>query len=422
VLTIVHPMDWWDPILHAPLVNPVAIAAIFFSLPAFLADWRATLTRQPAIQALLLFLFAVSLSLLPTWWLGGMLATFQQFGKLAILYLLIVLNARNQRSLRTILWTFIGCSIWLAIHGILQFQTGTGFGPAKAIWYDTGKATGDGAYRITAYGLMNDPNDLCLMFIASIPLVWAEFHSTGNPVWKGAGWGLIGLFAYAATLTNSRGGYLGIIGTAGTFLLLSTRGVKRVLWLSIGLGVLMVLAPARIGSIGRGDASRAGNWGEGLSAFKSHPVFGIGYGNYADYNTQRQVAHNTYIHVLGETGLVGYLPFMALLYFTLAHLWQQIRAATIAGYQRDFALGIFASVLGYMISCYFLSRHYAPSLYILFGLALAATLIPARREKTVSEIVPSQKNEWRSAIIFALSSVAILWISVRLANRISAFG
>lgn len=419
VLTITQPMAWWDPVLGLNLVNPVAIAAIFFSLPLFLAQWQFMLAQHPEIRALLAYLVAATLSLLPLWWFGGMLGTFQEIGKLVILYLLIVLHARNRRSYRIILWTLISCNIWLAVHGMLQFHTGTGFGPATGFWRFTNKETGAGVHQIVAYGYMEDPNDLCLMFIVSIPLVWSEIRSVPNPLLKGIGWGLISMFAYAATLTNSRGGYVGLLGTAATYLLISTRGVKRVLLLSLGIGVLMIVAPARMGSISGGDASRAVNWGEGLATFKQHPIFGIGFRMYGDYTSSHQVAHNTFIHVLTECGLLGYVPFMSLLYFTFIHLWRRVQSSAQHSYERDSLLGLFAGGSGYLLSCYFLSRQYTPPLYILLALAHAGALVAARANQTPPEPVSQVRRDRRKAVLFSLSSVVVLWISVRLANRIS---
>jgi O-antigen ligase len=420
VLTIVHPMDWWDPILHAPLVNPVAIAAILFSVPLFLKEWRVALAKQPVIQALFAVLLTQAFSLIPQWWFGGMLAVFQEFGKMVILYLLIVLQAQNQRSWRLILWTVLSCNIWLAIHGILQFHTGTGFGLLPARWRGIDWETGTGVYQIVAYGFMNDPNDLCLMFIASIPLVWAMFRQTTNPALSGVGWGLITLFAYASTLTNSRGGYIGVAGTISTYLLLATKGIKRIFYLSIGFGVLMVLAPARLASTTGGDASRAVNWGEGLAAFKAHPIFGVGYGNYADFNTELQVAHNTYIHVLSETGLLGYVAFICLLYFTLIRLWRRIRSHSVQStYGETMCLGLFASLLGYLLSCYFLSRQASPPFYILLALALGTTFVFDRTGPAGQIVIETPSRDWRKGGLLALASLFVLWGSVRLANAMS---
>jgi len=69
-------------------------------------------------------------------------------------------------------------------------------------------------------------------------------------------------------------------------------------------------------------------WRSGWNMWLDHPIKGVGIGMFINkvgpyiYQLEgphlwRSVAHNTYIQVLSETGIVGFLLFMALVYFSL---------------------------------------------------------------------------------------------------------
>jgi O-antigen ligase len=58
-------------------------------------------------------------------------------------------------------------------------------------------------------------------------------------------------------------------------------------------------------------------WKAGLAVFPEHPVFGHGTGSYKSAITPRlgpaaQVAHNSYLSVLVEQGIVGFLFYMSM--------------------------------------------------------------------------------------------------------------
>jgi O-antigen ligase len=57
-------------------------------------------------------------------------------------------------------------------------------------------------------------------------------------------------------------------------------------------------------------SSRAEIWSQGVEAFLERPVAGVGAGAFRRAVARGQVAHNTLISVLTETGLVGLVPFV----------------------------------------------------------------------------------------------------------------
>ena len=54
-------------------------------------------------------------------------------------------------------------------------------------------------------------------------------------------------------------------------------------------------------------------WKSGLAVFWEHPIAGIGAGAFGGTVSARTAAHNTYLEVLVEHGIIGLLVFLAIL-------------------------------------------------------------------------------------------------------------
>ena len=55
-----------------------------------------------------------------------------------------------------------------------------------------------------------------------------------------------------------------------------------------------------------------------IDVFLRNPIFGVGLGNFeaiaGRYTTTPMVCHNTYLEVASNLGLIGFIPFMLLIY------------------------------------------------------------------------------------------------------------
>lgn len=152
-----------------------------------------------------------------------------------------------------------------------------------------------------------------------------------------------------------------------------------------------------------GGTGRTELWHVGLRILKAHPVGGIGAGNYVpvspDYVLQPGLirhselvftkepkpAHNTYLQVAAETGLVGLLLFLSVIGGCMACA---LRAARIAVRRRDVALeglarSLFLAIVGLLAAYFFISQMHSK---ILWGLlALAPALLSVARDEEASE-------------------------------------
>jgi O-antigen ligase len=119
--------------------------------------------------------------------------------------------------------------------------------------------------------------------------------------------------------------------------------------------------------------------------FKEHPVLGIGLGNYArrylayaqrlglDKVGEVRQAHNRYMEVAVESGLVGLTAFGAMLIVALWRLWPLRRRLVAAGRADDVVTVacVGGAFMGYLAAAAFLHASWMGHFGFLLGLVLA---------------------------------------------------
>jgi len=232
--------------------------------------------------------------------------------------------------------------------------------------------------RIRGLGMLHDPNDLALSFVAALPLV-----GIGLGRWRTLGLVLEFLLSaalcYGVYLTHSRGGTLGLLMV---LLCILARRLGR--WRAVLLVAILALGSFAV-DIGGGrsfsaqDESAAGRldaWSAGLQMLKSQPLIGIGYRQFGEHHPM--TAHNSFVLCFAETGLVGYFLWLSLLGITLLQLHKLKHLPESVPAQSDIrrqASILQTALIGFMVAAFFLSRTYVPFLYLLIGLSTALVVI-----------------------------------------------
>ena len=140
---------------------------------------------------------------------------------------------------------------------------------------------------------------------------------------------LAALAAGIVTIAFTRGRKTGFI-TLGSMLL-----AIAIAW-PFFAGVRFAADPSRAqGGLGAqlGESSdRTGAWLGGLETFMSSPVFGVGWGRLVDEASTGIPAHNWYINILGETGIVGLILWALFIGSTALALRKRSRSARTVGH------------------------------------------------------------------------------------------
>jgi hypothetical protein len=236
--------------------------------------------------------------------------------------------------------------------------------------------TSIGRGRVRYRGVLQDPNELALAGGVGLPLAFAFGQAHKGSFARKA----LGVFAFllvllCAVLTASRGGQLVFLAVLGAYF------VSRVGLMGILLGGVLALPLLLLGGRGGEDASsstmeRIDCWSEAVSMFRSHPLTGVGLGQFTEYHYM--TAHNSYLLALAELGLPGGVLFVALVYLSakipmavLRHVRDSNDPRIVAGMAltRAWSIALMAAFIGLSVGIFFLSFTFHYVLWIYLGLS-----------------------------------------------------
>jgi len=247
------------------------------------------------------------------------------FSKVWLIFLIGINAPRTKPQ-----WNYL-LLIWLALYALF---------PIRGILFNfvAGITT---AGRYSWNFAWENPNDFALITLPMLGLCVAILHGT-PPKWARAGavGGAI-ILPMSIMLTQSRGGILAL-ATVGTMLFLQhRRRAQTMILVLIAIGTLAVTAPvavwSRMTKLASADTSNLGEldssaeqrfeiWKIAAAVSRDNILFGVGFGAYANANAAyartrkfgslargHRSAHNSYLTLLAETGVVGLFLFIAFL-------------------------------------------------------------------------------------------------------------
>jgi O-antigen ligase len=125
--------------------------------------------------------------------------------------------------------------------------------------------------------------------------------------------------------------------------------------------------------ISEGDLNnRVNNWREGFAAFPEHPIVGVGSNMYRSVNSLGKLAHNSFLSVLVELGLVGFTMFAIILLIALIKILSQPK------WDARFWLTVLAV---WFIGASALTYEHRKATWLFLSLAVASAAITKQREE-----------------------------------------
>jgi putative inorganic carbon (HCO3(-)) transporter len=219
------------------------------------------------------------------------------------------------------------------------------------------------------------------------------------------------LSGYALFLTLSRGGLVALAASLVAAIVVGGRWRGRVLVLAVAAALSAVTyfaffapegARERVTQIG-GGTGRTDVWTVGWRMVEHDPWRGVGAGNFATSSIhfllqpgaiQRddfivdtpKVAHNMYLGILAELGILGLALFLSIIGFSLVCLVRAARAFSRLGDRQLEILSraLFVALVGILASDFFGSREFSKQLWLLLAVA-PALLAMARQRAAASE-------------------------------------
>lgn len=180
--------------------------------------------------------------------------------------------------------------------------------------------------RYSAPGV--NANDLALILILGLPIAMHLFLAAGHGKWnmvlKFMNLAYMPMAVFSVILTGTRTSLIAIIPFALYVAAVPQIRLQGRILIFVGLLVLLLASLPFIpesllsrlstfgSSVTEGDiGGRVALWREAIAILARHPILGIGSGTLLP--TIGAVAHNTYVSVVTETGLMGFVLFLSTL-------------------------------------------------------------------------------------------------------------
>jgi O-antigen ligase len=352
---------------------------------------RAFVTAHPLFAGVLAFFLAWAL--LSLTWAGSVgdgVQSVVRYILSAFLFLIVFTAIRKRRHVEWLVGAFVVASLLSAAYGFITPP-------------DPSLGEGD---RLA--GTLADSNALAAVLVAGVVLSLAlAFEMRRKPLIRIALLVIGALCLLSNFLTLSRGGLIALGVAMLTAIVFGGR------WRTAAVGLTVLVAAsvfvffsfvatanqtARVTSFGGGGSGRTDLWTVGWRMVQAHPVRGVGAGNFqhesihyliapgalhrTDLILNKQlVAHNTYLQVLSELGVVALVPFLAILGFALwclldaAHRFERRGEEGMEMIARATLVGL----TGILAADFFVSGQFSKQLWLLLGLGPALLAMSRRR-------------------------------------------
>jgi O-antigen ligase len=318
------------------------------------------------------------------WWLAG------------LVFLVLLTTLRNFWDVNVIVLAFVAGAVISVLIGI---ATGSLSASDTAMSQTAiqGRFTGGGG----------DPNVQAAGFVAAMFLILgllSVYRTSRARIALTAAFVTVGLGFFA---TESRGGLVALlIGTVAALFIAprQRRQILRLLFMVAAAGAILVAATpgslTRITDISGGTSGRSDLWRVAWEVFKSHPVVGVGVGNFQvvenhyvlrpgainriQYITDvPYLVHNTYLQFLAETGVIGLLAFLVVVIAVLVSAYQAARRLDLLGERRqaDLTRAIMMGTIGMLSALFFITDGDDQRLWVLMALGPVMLGVARRLER-----------------------------------------
>ena len=297
------------------------------------------------------------------------------FIKAVLMFIVMINVVRTERRLRLLLYVTLGVTFLLGFNALSDYRTGN--------------FTVEG-YRIKGLlgGMFGNPNDLALHFVTMAPLALTMMVISRRWLIKIVFLITTILIVAGNVVTYSRGGFLGLLVTALvlTWKLGRHHRVMLAIVTPIVLAAFIALAPGNYGrrlasifipgldAMGS-SSSRQEILNRSIIVSLRNPITGIGMGNFHIVSLHETVTHNAFTQISAEMGMVALIAYMMFLTGPILRLRRIEQNTVDSPQERRYyyqAIGLQASLVGYMVSAFFAAVAYQWYAYYLvaFGVCL----------------------------------------------------
>src|ERR1051326_3703184 len=364
----VRPYEFFPQV---PLLQSIALILALATLAVYVPTQLALegkLTIRPREIKLLTGLLVIALLSVPLA-LDPMMAWngFIDYFKFVLMFLVLINVVRTERRLRLLFLLVLIVSCVLAAGAVNDYMAGR---------LDLGGRRIKGMIG----GMFDNPNDLALHLVTIIPIAIALVFSSRALRKKLFYLCAATLMTAGVVVTFSRGGFLAMFCMAAV---LAWRVGQRHKWiiamvLPVVLVAFIVFAPggyrSRLATTNDdSSAMRLDDLKRSLFISAHHPLLGVGMSNYILFSNSNHATHNAYTQVsseLGATAMVIYVLFLIAPITKLRKIERETHDLRHKSPYYYLAIGLEASLMGYMVASFFASVAFLWYAYFLVGYAV----------------------------------------------------
>jgi O-antigen ligase len=323
-----------------------------------------------------------------------------------ILFLIVFTAVRTPKQFVWTLGAYVLGATAAAAYGLAQ-------PPAETAYHDVSRVA----------GTLGDPNELAAVLVPAIVFAGAlAIVLKRAPLLRLALAAAAVICALGVFLSLSRGGLVALAVALLASVVVAGRWRPQALILAVAValgGLFYFSYIASTDAVGRvtqveGGTGRTDLWNIGVRMVQDKPIGGVGVGNFETASIHYllepgvvrrdefivdhpKVAHNTYLHVFAEQGIVGGTLFLAILGFVLACI---LRAARTFARMDERSMELLARALlvgmvGILTADFFISEQFGKQLWLLLGLGPALLAI-ARSMESGEELATGDADpDWR---------------------------
>jgi O-antigen ligase len=339
---------------------------------------------------------------------GRSIDTASRYFQNMILFLIVYTAVRERKHAVWLAWAWLVGATFATVPAMLSPPT----------------SENDLTVRIT--GTIGDPNELAALLVAGTAFAGILAVTTKEAALRVAAGSAVVLFLAGIIYTVSRGGLVALFVALIAACLLAGRWRGRTLVVTaLGLMTLVIYFASFAGLDARdrvttveGGSGRTDIWKVGWRMVEDEPIRGIGSGNFPissiHYLLQPgvlerdefiidtpKVAHNTYLQILAELGIVGFALFLTIIGFAIRCALKAAQWFGRAGDQHMelFARGMIVALVGILAADFFISEQFGKQLWLLLGLGPALYGVARRTyPEGKQQAQPQQQPEARRAL------------------------
>jgi putative inorganic carbon (hco3(-)) transporter len=356
-----RPEDWLPGVKLLPLAKITGVLMIL-ALVFSLGKIRGGLPKEVIYISLLAGWLFCTVPFSPVW-RGGAFSASVEFVKILPAIFVIVWVVNSLPRLRRLLYLQTTCVV---VIGMI------------VIWKDR---VLHGRLEGVLNGNYSNSNDLACQMVICLPFCMAFLLRARNVAWKLA-WGFaIVVLSYVTVLTGSRAGILAFgVAMAICIWEFAVKGRHKFLLVFALAGVMLLgifggEVLQRFAAIGNASEDATAHASaeirkkifiESFAVTATHPLFGVGPGNFQVLSGSWHSSHDIFLQLSTEAGLPALILYLMILWRVFSNMRKIKRARSVTPEARIWAKALYASLLGFSVGSFFAPEAYQDFVYFLF--------------------------------------------------------